>query len=181
MWKKGRPIEIHKCPLAMRELAFQKIRPPFEGWDDFLLAALLADRWSDGSLKRDGRLDFWEMSGAELIRGVEEIFREGLRGAKSKNGRVTGQVGNQVTQFAGDDRLDRIIYSASRAQIEAARSPKGGFTNKMFLVLGVPVPPPPGWQEKLILNHYAGRPVSPNFILHLKTAGGGVAAIGKMR
>ena len=36
------------------------------------------------------------------------------------------------------------------AQIEAAKSPRGGFTRKTLAAWGVPWPPPKGWRKALI-------------------------------
>ena len=43
----------------------------------------------------------------------------------------------------------------SDAQIEAAKSPRGGFTRKTLAAWGVPWPPPKGWRRALI----EGRPI----------------------
>ena len=36
------------------------------------------------------------------------------------------------------------------AQVEAAKSPRGGFTRKTLATWGVPWPPPKGWRKALI-------------------------------
>ncbi len=41
------------------------------------------------------------------------------------------------------------------AEIEAAKSPRGGFTRKTLAAWGVPWPPPKGWRRALI----EGRPI----------------------
>lgn len=38
----------------------------------------------------------------------------------------------------------------TEAEIEAARTPKGGWTKAQLEVWGVPWPPPPGWKKRLI-------------------------------
>ena len=44
------------------------------------------------------------------------------------------------------------------AEIEAAKSPRGGFTRQILAAWGVPWPPPKGWRRALI----AGRPIPPH-------------------
>ena len=46
-------------------------------------------------------------------------------------------------------------FKLSDAQIEAAKSPRGGFTRSTLAAWGVPWPPPKGWRRALI----AGRPI----------------------
>jgi len=43
------------------------------------------------------------------------------------------------------DELKKLI-----AQIEALKSPEGGYTKEVLMSLGVPWPPPKGWKRKLI-------------------------------
>lgn len=46
----------------------------------------------------------------------------------------------------------------TNAQIEAGRSPKGGWTAKQLLLWGVPWPPPKGWRKKLLRGEPISRP-----------------------
>ena len=43
----------------------------------------------------------------------------------------------------------------TEAQIEALKSPRGGFTRKALASVGVPWPPPAGWRRALL----SGRPI----------------------
>lgn len=43
-------------------------------------------------------------------------------------------------------------------QIEALRSPKGGFTRQALASVGIPWPPPPGWKRMLL----EGPPADPS-------------------
>jgi len=38
----------------------------------------------------------------------------------------------------------------SRAEIEAARTPRGGWTRETLAGWGIPWPPPPGWRKRLL-------------------------------
>jgi hypothetical protein len=42
------------------------------------------------------------------------------------------------------------------AEIEAAKSPRGGYSREALARLGVPCPPPSGWREKLLRGEPMG-------------------------
>ena len=41
----------------------------------------------------------------------------------------------------------------SEEEINAARTPRGGWTKEQLAQWGVPWPPPKGWKESLVLRH----------------------------
>lgn len=57
--------------------------------------------------------------------------------------------------FHDDGLLRQGPVRLTMEEIEAARSPRGGWTASTLAAWGVPWPPPKGWQEKLL----AGEPV----------------------
>lgn len=81
-WKKSTPMAIFGAKRCMAALAKMRINPPYHGYDDYLLAIPIVERWSDKSLASDGRVNFDTMTGPEIIRGVEDILRTGLRNKK---------------------------------------------------------------------------------------------------
>ena len=44
----------------------------------------------------------------------------------------------------------RKVQAAINAQIEASRTPKGGWTRDQLAAWGVPWPPPKGWRKALV-------------------------------
>ncbi|GIF14927.1 hypothetical protein Ate01nite_49590 [Actinoplanes teichomyceticus] len=48
--------------------------------------------------------------------------------------------------------------NVSPDEIEAAKTPKGGWTKATLAAWGVPWPPPPGWKDELIRCRQASRP-----------------------
>jgi hypothetical protein len=48
--------------------------------------------------------------------------------------------------------------SPTEAEIEAAKTPRGGWTRAQLAAWGIPWPPPKGWRQALI---GAGRPAGP--------------------
>lgn len=51
--------------------------------------------------------------------------------------------------------LPAIPMQPSPAEIDAAKTPRGGFTRAQLEVWGVPWPPPKGWR-KILINNYSG-------------------------
>lgn len=60
----------------------------------------------------------------------------------------------------------------TREEIEAGRTPKGGFTRKQLAAWGVPWPPPGGWPEKLMRGEgfdgaqFDPSPIRPGVLAH---------------
>lgn len=72
---RARPVAIERAPLCQSMLRqhWPPIRPPYEGYDDWLLAEAIADQMSEKRLKAAG-INFWTMNGAELIDKLEEML-----------------------------------------------------------------------------------------------------------
>lgn len=49
-------------------------------------------------------------------------------------------------------------------QIEAGRSPAGGYTKEQLAIWGVPWPPPKGWKEALLTDSPMERAIQPSVV-----------------
>jgi len=56
---------------------------------------------------------------------------------------------------------DRPPVRLTAQEIEAGRSPRGGWTEATLAAWGVPWPPPKGWQRRLLKDEAPGRPTEP--------------------
>lgn len=76
----GKPEEIYRAPRCRAQLAAYRIYEPYAKFDDYLLAEVISQRWADKTLASTGMIDFWTMTGPELIRAFEKILTFGLAG-----------------------------------------------------------------------------------------------------
>jgi hypothetical protein len=62
------------------------------------------------------------------------------------------------------DALKDVLFPRfTEEEIEAARTPKGGFSYASFKKLGVPYPPPKGWRKAITIRTHkpVAEPVRP--------------------
>lgn len=136
-------IDWSKYPRCRSYLLAQKDRLDDDKMNEYYAALCVAFSFSEASLKSFGGINFNAMKGPQLIARMEEFlaFRPKKKYSPQKPKKP----------------IDRINRGISEEQIDAAKSPKGGWKRETLESWGVEWPAPKGWRKKLIKNYAEGK------------------------
>lgn len=137
-------IDLSMTPRCAKYLKAMRVNLDENGMNEYWAAVCIAESFSDKKLKKFGGINFHVMTGPSLLLRMEEFLVSQSRATQS-DGRKTK-----------DDpvvRNIRITAAVSNEEIEAGKSPKGGWKATQLAKWGVPWPPPNGWRKQLIANY----------------------------
>lgn len=140
-------IDLSKTPRCANYLKAMRVKPDEQGLTEYWAALCIAESFSDKALKKFGGINFHVMKGPALLRRMEQ-FLEHHSKAKTKPSTKLKDAGGGLAM---------ITAAVSDAEIDAARTPKGGWKAKQLAAWGVPWPPPTGWPKKLNSNYEQSR------------------------
>lgn len=136
-------IDLSKTPRCANYLKAMRVKPDEPGMTEYWAALCIAESFPDKALKQFGGINFHVMKGPALLKRMEEFLEYRSNPKPKASPKLKAQP-------AG---LDAITAAVSNDEIEAARTPKGGWKAKQLAAWGVPWPPPTGWRKKLVENY----------------------------
>lgn len=136
-------IDLSMTPRCAKYLKAMRVNLDEKGMNEYWAALCIAESFSDKKLKKFGGINFHVMTRAALLRKMEEFLSSQSRATQSVERRAQN----------GSTGISMITAAVSNDEIEAGRSPKGGWKAAQLAKWGVPWPPPNGWRKQLIANY----------------------------
>lgn len=135
-------INLSKTPRCASYLKAMRVKPDEPGMTEYWAALCVAESFPDKSLKKFGGINFHVMKGPALLSRMEQFLE-----SRSKQ-----KVHTSPKLKSGSRGVDAITAAVSNEEIEAAKTPKGGWKAKQLAAWGISWPPPHGWRKKLVEN-----------------------------
>lgn len=139
-------IELSKTPRCAKYLKALRVNPDEDGMNEYWAALCIAESYSEQALKKFGGINFHTMKGPALLSRMEEFLESRSKALPQSSKKL------KVRQ----PRWPTI----TNAEIEAAKTARGGWTAAQLAAWGVPWPPPGGWRYDIVNNglpYRAGR------------------------
>lgn len=127
-------INLSMTPRCAAYLKAMRVKPEEQGMTEYWAALIIAESFPDKALKKFGGIDFHAMKGKELLTAMERF----LESRASKPGKPSKSVKGKTP--------------ITEAEIEAAKTPKGGWKRDTLASWGVPWPPPGGWRKQIVTH-----------------------------
>lgn len=140
-------IDLSKTPRVASYLKAMRARLDDPELTEYWAALAVAESFSEKALKKFGGINFHVMKGPALLRRMEEFLEH----------HATKGVKPSKKLKAEAPSLDTITAAVSPEQIEAAKTPKGGWKAKQLAEWGITWPAPQGWRAKLVANYEASQ------------------------
>lgn len=127
-------IDLSMTPRCAAYLKAMRVKPDEPGMTEYWASLIIAESFSDKALKKFGGINFHVMKGPALLRAMEKFLESRSTGERKPSKAVKGRT--PITE----------------ADIEAAKTPKGGWKRATLAKWGVPWPPPQGWRKTIVKN-----------------------------
>ncbi len=132
-------IDLSKTPRCANYLKAMRVKPDDPGMNEYWAALCVAESFSEKMLKKFGGVNFHTMDGLALLLRMEEFLEYNSKPKRKASKKL--------------NPLDKITAAVSPEEIEAAKTPKGGWRAAQLAKWGIPWPPPEGWRKRLVENY----------------------------
>ena len=132
-------IDLSKTPRCASYLKAMRVKPEDQGLTEYWAALCIAESFTEKALKKFGGINFHSMKGPQLLQRMEEFLESNSKPKRKASKKL--------------NPLDKITAAVSPDEIEAAKTPKGGWKAAQLAKWGISWPPPEGWRKKLIENY----------------------------
>lgn len=129
---------LSMTPRCAAYLKAMRVKIEEASMNEYWAALCIAESFSDKALKKFGGINFHVMKGPQLLKRMEEFLEFNSTGNANKTEKP-------ITSGEGRKPI-------TNAEIEAAKTAKGGFNRKALREWGVPWPAPRGWRRCLLKN-----------------------------
>jgi hypothetical protein len=138
-------IDLSKTPRCAAYLKAMRGNPEEQGMTEYWVALCVAESFSEKALKKFGGINFHVMKGPALLKRMEEFLEFHSTDRRKSSKKMKGTA----------TPLGAITAAVSNDEIEAAKTPKGGWKAATLAGWGVSWPPPTGWRKRLVENYLA--------------------------
>lgn len=133
-------IDLSMTPRVAAYMRAMGAKPDEPGMTEYWAALIVAESFPDATLAKFGGINFHVMKGPALLARMEQFLESHSSGRGKPSKAVKGRA--PITQ----------------AEIEAAKTPKGGWKRETLAAWGVPWPPPGGWRKQIVRYGIPYRP-----------------------
>lgn len=135
-------IDLSMYPRCAGYLKAMRVKPEEQGMTEYFAAVCIAESFPEKALKKFGGINFHVMKGPALLAKMEQFLEYRSKPPANASKKLKGLPTARITAD----------------EIEAAKSPKGGWKRETLAQWGVPWPPPKGWKDALIKNGIVTKP-----------------------
>lgn len=125
-------INLSMTPRVSAYLKALGAKPDEPGMTEYWAALIVAESFPDKVLAKFGGINFHVMKGPALLSRMEQFLECHSSTRRKSSKALKGRT------------------PISQAEIEAAKTPKGGWKRETLASWGVPWPPPSGWRKQIV-------------------------------